>query len=240
MHSRAPLARMSTLQAERVEYRGILFVLAEHDVTPVTATVSHRHAVRHGGRAEDHVAIGGLVLAVMAAVAADVGREVRITVPDELAVGPDVAEPNRGDCLGGLARASAFLGQTENVNTFLSQFKAEIEERLVRIYHGFMHLKKAGFAVDCIEPQAAIYLTVKIDLAGKQTPDGGILQNQEDVTAYLLSEAKLALVPFYAFGAPRTSPWYRLSVGTCKKDDIDEMLKKLGDALSRLSDVPAS
>jgi aspartate aminotransferase len=103
-----------------------------------------------------------------------------------------------------------------------------------------MHLKKAGFAVDCIEPQAAIYLAVKIDLAGKQTPDGAILQNQEDVTAYLLSEAKLALVPFYAFGAPRTSPWYRLSVGTCKKDDIDEMLKKLGDALSRLSNVPAS
>lgn len=134
---------------------------------------------------------------------------------------------------------AAYLGQTENINRFLSHFKGEVEERLVRIYRGFIQLKNAGFNVDCIEPQAAIYLTIKLDLAGKQTPDGFILQNQEDVTAYLLSEAKLAVVPFYAFGAPRTSPWYRLSVGTCKKDDIDEMLGKLKEALQKLQDAPA-
>ncbi len=50
----------------------------------------------------------------------------------------------------------------------------------------------------------------------------------------LLSEAKLAIVPFYVFGAPKTSPWYRLSVGTCKKDEIDEMITHLKTALSNL------
>jgi len=49
-----------------------------------------------------------------------------------------------------------------------------------------------------------------------------------------LEEAKLAIVPFYAFGAGQQSPWYRLSVGTCKKEEIGEMLDKLEKALEKL------
>ena len=127
-----------------------------------------------------------------------------------------------------------YLMQKENVASYLLHFKAEIEERLRRIYDGFINLKNEGYAVDGIEPQAAIYLTIKIDLVGKTTEDGSILENQSDVTDYLLSEAKLAIVPFYAFGAERSSPWYRLSVGTCKKEEIDEMLSKLKNALTKL------
>ena len=59
--------------------------------------------------------------------------------------------------------------------------------------------------------------------------------NQADVTSYVLDEAKLAVVPFYAFGASRDSSWYRLSVGTCKKEEINEMLAGLKNALSKLS-----
>jgi len=71
-----------------------------------------------------------------------------------------------------------------------------------------------------------MYLTVKIDLVGKKTGEGNQLQTQEEVTSYILNEAKLALVPFYAFGAEKNSVWYRLSVGCCKKEDIDQMLAK--------------
>ena len=127
-----------------------------------------------------------------------------------------------------------FLMQKESVETYLQHFKAEIEERLVRIYEGFIKLKNEGFAVDAISPQAAIYLTVKIDLVGKTASDGNDLHTQSEVTDYLLSEAKLAVVPFYAFGAEKNSTWYRLSVGTCKKEEIDEMLAKLKDALTKL------
>ena len=98
-----------------------------------------------------------------------------------------------------------------------------------------MALKAEGFDVDAIAPQAAIYLTIKVNLSGKQTGDKKILQNQTDVTAYLLNEARLAVVPFYAFGAGRGSSWYRLSVGTCKKEEIREMLRQLGSALRKLS-----
>jgi len=70
---------------------------------------------------------------------------------------------------------------------------------------------------------------------GKKTAAGNILTKQSDVTAYLLDEAKLAIVPFSAFGASTESAWYRLSVGTCKTAEIDAMLQQLKDALQRLS-----
>jgi aspartate aminotransferase len=124
-----------------------------------------------------------------------------------------------------------YLLQFQNIQHYLVRFKAEIEERLHRIYDGFINLKNEGFAVDAITPQAAIYLTIKVDLVGKLTADGTQIQNQEEVTSYLLNKARLAVVPFYAFGGDRSSPWYRLSVGTCKKDEIDDMLKALKDAL---------
>ena len=130
---------------------------------------------------------------------------------------------------------ASYLGNRAEIKKYLSHFKSEIEERLRRIYDGLVSLKNEGLPVDAIAPEAAIYLTIKIDLAGKKTADGKVLINQADVTDYLLNEAKLAVVPFYAFGADRSSPWYRLSVGTCKKNEIPEMLGKLGEALRKLS-----
>ena len=127
-----------------------------------------------------------------------------------------------------------FLANTEAINAYLAHFKTELEERLHRIYEGFIQLKKQGYTVDAVAPEAAIYLTIKIDLVGKKTAEGTELKTQSDVTSYLLQHASLAVVPFYAFGAEKTSPWYRLSVGTCKKEEIDEMLSKLGTALQQL------
>jgi aspartate aminotransferase len=127
-----------------------------------------------------------------------------------------------------------FLYNTQAINQYLSHFKKEIEERLRLIYNGFMQLKKEGLYVDAIAPEAAIYLTIQINCAGKSTADGELLKAQNDVTSYILNEAKLAVVPFYAFGTLRSSSWYRLSVGTCKKEEIDEMIGKLRQALKSL------
>ncbi|MFX8907062.1 hypothetical protein ABTM87_19720, partial [Acinetobacter baumannii] len=81
--------------------------------------------------------------------------------------------------------------------------------------------------VDAVAPQAAIYLTIKLDLKGKQTSDGRVLNTQADVTDFILSEAKLAIVPFTAFGADPQNPWYRLSVGTSHTEDITAMFLQL-------------
>ena len=127
-----------------------------------------------------------------------------------------------------------YFAQKEEINSYLTHFKGELEERLRRIYEGFIGLKEEGFTVDAVAPEAAIYLTIKIDLKGKRPANGKALETQADVTSYLLQHASLAVVPFYAFGAPKDSPWYRLSVGTCKKEEINEMLQKLRTALEQL------
>ena len=126
-----------------------------------------------------------------------------------------------------------YIVQTDLVDTYLTGFKKRLEERLWAIYNGIIALKEKGYPVDAVTPQAAIYLTIKIDLKGLQSGDN-ILDTQSDVTDYLLGEARLAIVPFYAFGAEKTSPWYRLSVGTCKMEEVPEMLGALEEALQKV------
>lgn len=128
-----------------------------------------------------------------------------------------------------------YLGNLELYDTFLVQQKKKIADRLEGFYNGFQALKKEGFKVDVITPQAAIYLTIKFELCGMKTPDGEVLETTKDVTKYILDEAKLAVVPFYAFGASDHSPWYRISIGTCTLRDVEDVIHNLRRALSRLS-----
>lgn len=130
---------------------------------------------------------------------------------------------------------AAYLVQKEKVDVYLNGFRAAVSQRLNLIHQGFVKLRHEGFNVDVLHPEAAIYLTIKIDLKGKKTRDGILLGEQSDVTSYLLDVAALAVVPFSAFGASKTSPWYRLSVGTCKLEDIPEMLGKLRTAMEGLT-----
>jgi aspartate aminotransferase len=127
-----------------------------------------------------------------------------------------------------------YLRQTDAIAAYLKHYKAEVEERLRLIYNGFITLKQKGYTVDAITPEAAIYLTIKIDMAGKTTPEGNKLTSQAEVTSYILDKAGLAIVPFSAFGASSQSAWYRLSVGTCKKEEISAMFETLEQALAGL------
>lgn len=127
-----------------------------------------------------------------------------------------------------------FLSDPSAVNEFLSTIKKEISFRLENLYKGFLQLKDEGFQINAIAPQAAIYLTVQFNLVGKRTPDGKVLALQEEVTKYILDNAKLAIVPFSYFGAKKESNWYRISVGCCKKEEIPEMFQMLRVALQQL------
>jgi len=112
--------------------------------------------------------------------------------------------------------ASHYLKDTENVDKYLEHFKDELSYRLNKFYEGLTKLKDKGFGIEVIPPQAAIYLTIKaaiyltikVDLIGKKKPDGCVISSSQDTTRYLINEAKMGVVPFYAFGSPETSQWF--------------------------------
>lgn len=129
---------------------------------------------------------------------------------------------------------ASFLNNDDALQTYLKELSNKINVRFQGIYQGFEHLKAKGYPVQIIAPEGAIYLTAQFALTGKQTPEGKTIASTEDITAYLLNEAKLAVVPFTAFGCETGTDWYRISVGTLDEQDIPAMLNKLETALSRL------
>ena len=130
--------------------------------------------------------------------------------------------------------AAVFLNNLEHYDEYLNEIKIKINDRLVSFYNGFLNLKKEGFDVDAISPEAAIYLTVQFRLHGKKTNLGRVLNTTADITKYLLEEAKVAIVPFYAFGASDNSNWYRISVVNCDLEDVNSIINNLRFALKNL------
>lgn len=127
-----------------------------------------------------------------------------------------------------------FLANDTYVDNYLTQLKSNIQTSLNTLHEGFQQLKAEGFSVDSIEPMGAIYLTVKVDYIGKTTPDGTVLNNPADINFYLIKEAKVALVPFSAFGTDEGLAWFRVSVGAITLQDIQQMIPRIKDALSKL------
>jgi aspartate aminotransferase len=128
-----------------------------------------------------------------------------------------------------------YLSDLTNYDAFLIHMKEELWYRLNGFYTEFSRLEAQGLGISVIEPQGAIYLTVQFNLIGKTCQDGSSLRSNRDVTAFLLEKAGIALVPFYAFGADEESTWYRLSVGTCTREDVTLASQSLEKALRSLS-----
>ena len=130
---------------------------------------------------------------------------------------------------------STFLNDTESVEQFVNDFKGKIAESLSVLHHGIQDMKSRGFAVESIQPMGALYLTIEIDYLGKTKPDGSQILDSSDLVFYLINEAGVALVPFSAFGNSRNMPWFRASVGGLSLNEIQKMLPRLENALSKLS-----
>jgi aspartate aminotransferase len=127
-----------------------------------------------------------------------------------------------------------FLKNKTAVDAYLNNFKIRVTKSLDTLYNGFQQLKDEGFNVDAIEPMGAIYLTLKLDYAGKTTEDGLVLKDSNDINFYLIKEAKVALVPFSSFGTGPEVNWFRASVGACSAEEIAAMIPRVKQALSKL------
>ncbi|ALD21029.1 pyridoxal phosphate-dependent aminotransferase [Hymenobacter sp. DG25A] len=127
-----------------------------------------------------------------------------------------------------------YLQNGPAVSQFVAVFKEKIQRSLEALYQGLQNLKADGYPVDAIVPMGAIYLTAKLDVLGKTTPDGRVLASTKELTSYLIAEAGLALVPFSAFGTSDTAPWFRMSVGGASLESMEAALPRLRAALDAL------
>ena len=128
-----------------------------------------------------------------------------------------------------------FLADNSAVNSYLDLLKKNIQTSLTTLYQDFLQLKAEGFKVDAIEPMGAIYLTVKVDYAGKVTPDGTVLKTSADINYYLIKAAGVALVPFSAFGTGHDVNWFRVSVGASALTEIEQLTPRIKAALEKLN-----
>lgn len=131
--------------------------------------------------------------------------------------------------------SARYLSNLGEYDTFLDDIRGKVNARLTAFHEGFQKLRAKGYKVNSIAPQAAIYLTIQLSLHGQKTSDGKLLATTKDVTKYVLDEARMAVVPFYAFGSSPDSDWYRLSVGTCRIEDVPVIIDSLEKALAKLS-----
>jgi aspartate aminotransferase len=81
----------------------------------------------------------------------------------------------------------------------------------------------------CVRPQGAFYLYIGCaGLLGRRTPDGRVIETDEDVALYLLEHARVSVVHGAAYGL---SPYFRISFATS--------IEKLGEACRRIAEACA-
>jgi aspartate aminotransferase len=85
--------------------------------------------------------------------------------------------------------------------------------------------------ITCVAPQGAFYLFPSVQgLFGSVTPDGKVLQDDRQVTNYLLDQANVALVPGSAFALPG---YMRLSYAASQAS-LASAATRIADAVSSL------
>ncbi len=119
-----------------------------------------------------------------------------------------------------------FLANPAAIAAYRADMHGAIKARLDLLFQGFERLKAEGLPVDCIDPQGAIYLSLRLDLVGKSI-DGHPVRSNEDIRQLLLERAGLAVVPFQAFGLAGDSGWFRISVGACSLADIEQAFPRV-------------
>jgi aspartate aminotransferase len=119
-----------------------------------------------------------------------------------------------------------FLQDEEAIAEFRKEMDARLADRLQALHRGFDDLKKAGYPVDSINPQGAIYFSAQFRLHGKSV-GGKVIETDDDIRVLLLEKAGAAVVPFQAFGVQENTGWFRLSAGAVSMDEIEALFPRV-------------
>jgi aspartate aminotransferase len=127
-----------------------------------------------------------------------------------------------------------FLSDEQGMAEFRSEMSASLTARLEALGRGFDALKALGYPVDWVRPEGAMYLSLRLDLAGRRYR-GAPIDGNDGIRRLLLQQAGVAVVPFQAFGLPEESGWFRLSAGAVSVADIESAMPKLRALLSEIT-----
>jgi aspartate aminotransferase len=130
---------------------------------------------------------------------------------------------------------AGYLANTSDVSSFVADLNAKILRRLDRLHTTIQKLKAEGLKVDSLQPQGGIYLSAMFDYVGAKTPQGKQLATGNDLRQFLLEDARVAMVPFAAFGAKDHTGWFRMSVGAVSEEQVEQSLVRLAASLRQLS-----
>jgi aspartate aminotransferase len=128
---------------------------------------------------------------------------------------------------------AGFLRDENALDTFRREMAERVTQRLDALHRGFAAMREDGYPIDCVDPQGAIYLSLRIDAIGRSI-EGSRIDSNETIRKLLLDQAGLAVVPFQAFGLPDESGWFRISVGAVSMAEIDAAFPRIRALLDRL------
>jgi aspartate aminotransferase len=131
------------------------------------------------------------------------------------------------------AAVAEFLNEPESIAQFREEMDARLADRLGAMHAGFESLKNAGYPVDSINPQGAIYFSACFKLHGRSI-DGERITTDENIRNLLLERAGAAVVPFQAFGVRGETGWFRLSAGAVSLDEIRELFPRIQSLLDKV------
>ena len=84
--------------------------------------------------------------------------------------------------------------------------------------------------ISLVKPQGAFYLFPSVEQYFGRQANGTVIRSAMDLSQYLLDEARIAVVPGEAFGAPEN---IRISYAT-SMDNLQKAMDSMEEALSRL------
>ena len=123
---------------------------------------------------------------------------------------------------------AAALAALEGDQSFLAERNEVFKERRNMV----VDLLNAAEGLECLKPEGAFYVYPSCaGLIGKKTPDGKVIESDEDFVTYLLESEGVACVQGAAFGL---SPYFRISYAT-STENITEACARIQRACAVLS-----
>jgi aspartate aminotransferase len=110
---------------------------------------------------------------------------------------------------------------------FIAERAAAFQERRDRL----LEILNSVPGITCDRPQGAFYLFPRVEgLIGRRTPQGKVLENEQDIVLHLLEHAGVAVVQGAAYGV---SPHMRISIAYAL-DSVIEGGRRIAKAVAEL------